>query len=62
MKLVVQIVARWPWWWRFGYWPLTRFGVWLGLPLDAERVAADAMRAVKIEVEEKPAAPDDATG
>jgi hypothetical protein len=42
--------VRWAWWWRCLYWPLTRFGVWLGLPLNPHCIAADAVKATKLEV------------
>lgn len=36
------------WWWRGLYWPLTRAGLWLGLPFDVDRIYADLRKAVRV--------------
>lgn len=35
-------------WWFRPYCALTRFGVWLGLPLDHDKVAADFRAAIRV--------------
>lgn len=47
----VVLRVRFAWWWRFIYWPLTRFGAWLGLPLNPDIIGKDTVKALKIEVD-----------
>lgn len=35
-------------WWFCPYMQLTRFGAWLGLPLDVDKVAADCRHAIRV--------------
>jgi len=43
-KVTVTLEVRWPWWWRWFYWPLTLFAAGLGLPVNPEIVVADVVR------------------
>lgn len=40
--------VRFAWWW-LAYFSLTRFGLWLGVPINPERVVAAAKRAMRVE-------------
>lgn len=46
-KAPLNVDLGFAWWWRWLYWPLTRFGLWLGLRPDPETIARDAMRAIR---------------
>jgi hypothetical protein len=45
-RLIVRLSMVW--WWTWFYWPVTRFGIWLGLPLCLDRVAKDTERAIRV--------------
>lgn len=46
--MIIEAHLRFAWWWRWVYWPLTRAGLWLGVPIDPDIVVADFRRAVRI--------------
>lgn len=46
-RITIDLSCRLAWWWRWLYWPLTRFGLWLGLPLNPAVIVADLRRAMK---------------
>lgn len=47
-RITIDLSCRLAWWWRWLYCPLTRFGLWLGLPLNPAVIVADLRRAMKI--------------
>lgn len=46
MEVRVVLSVRLCWWLR-PYLALTRLGIWLGLPLDLDKIRADIARGVK---------------
>ena len=52
---IVTFRVSFAWWWTWLYWPLTRFGLHVGLPLDAGRIFDDCEKAIRLtEVEAEP--------
>lgn len=51
-EIMVKVKISWSIW-VFPYLLLTRFGLWLGLPLDPEIIVKDMMRGLRVKVERK---------
>lgn len=49
-QFTVKVLVHIPWWVRWIYLPLTRFGVWLGLPINTDIVVRDICRAIRLKV------------
>lgn len=47
--LFITVRVRFAWWVKPYLW-LTRFGVWLGLPINEDVVASDLKRGIRVEV------------
>ena len=51
----VQIRLKFKWWFKWLYLSLTRFGFWLGLPLNEAVICRDASRGVTVSFRVLPA-------
>jgi hypothetical protein len=47
-KIYVTVKIEFAWWFKYLYWPMTRFGIWLGLPLSTEVIISDLGKAVRV--------------
>jgi hypothetical protein len=46
----LRLRVTWAWWVTYLYLPLTRLGIWLGIPVDPAVIAADLAKGVRFEV------------
>ncbi|MBS4048162.1 MAG: hypothetical protein KG075_17585 [Alphaproteobacteria bacterium] len=46
----MRLRVKWAWWVTYLYLPLTRFGIWLGVPVDPKVISDDIAKGVRFDV------------